>query len=92
MYNTAATIRQGARKGTNNTVLEEKLSLNWTEPFKILAVGPSAAKGTPDGRPLGAKLLDLDLPSHLSGSVVKTRVTVVRCKPCTNPYDIKDTT
>ena len=85
-----ATIRQGARKDTDNKVLKEKLSLSWTGPFKILAVGPSPATETPDHRPLGLKLLYLDLPSHLSGPAAKPRVTVARCKPCVNPYDVDD--
>ena len=87
VYNTAATIRQGLRKGADNKVLKEKLSLNWTGPFKIIAVGPAPAADTPDGRPLGDKLLYLDLPSNLSGPAAKPRVTVARCKPCANPYD-----
>ena len=87
VYNTAATIRQGLRKSADNKVLKEKLSLNWTGPFKIIAVGPSSAADTPDGRPLGDKLLYFDLPSNLSGPVTKPRVTVARCKPCANPYD-----
>ena len=32
----------------------------------------------------------LDLPSNLSGSAAKPRVTVARCKPCANPYDADD--
>ena len=87
VYNSAATIRQGLRKGADNKVLKEKLSLNWTGPFKIIAVGPAPAADTPDGRPLGDKLLYLDLPSNLSGPAAKPRVTVARCKPCANPYD-----
>ena len=85
VYNTAATIRQGLRKGADNKVLKEKFSLNWTGPFKILAVGPSLVVDTPDERPLGDKLLYLDLPSNLSGPAAKPRVTVARCKPCANP-------
>ena len=80
-------IRQGLRKGADNKVLKEKLSLNWTGPFKIIAFGPSSAADTPDGRPLGDKLLYFDLPSNLSGPAAKPRVTVARCKPCANPYD-----
>ena len=90
VYNTAATIRQGLRKGADNKILKEKLSLNWTGPFKIIAVGPAPAADTPDGRPLGDKLLYLDLPSNLSGPAAKPRVTVARCKPCANPYDADD--
>ena len=40
VYNSASTIRQGVKKGTDATVLKTKLSLNWKGPFKILAVGP----------------------------------------------------
>ena len=90
VYNTATTIRQGLRKGADNKVLKEKLSLNWTGPFKITAVGPSSAADTPDGCPLGDKLLYLDLPSNLSGLAAKPHVTVARCKPCANPYDADD--
>ena len=89
-YNTAATIRQGLHKSVDNKFLKEKLSLNWTGPFKILAAGPSLAADTPDGRPLGDKLLYLDLPSNRSGPAAKPRVTVARCKPCANPYDADD--
>ena len=90
VYNTAATIRQGLRKSADNKVLKDKLSLNWTGPFKILAAGPSPAADTPGGRPLGDKLLYLDLPSNLSGPAAKPHVTVARCKPCANPYDVDD--
>ena len=90
VYNTAATIRQGLRKCVDNKVLKEELSLDWTGPFKIVDVGPSPAANQPDGHPLGDKLLYLDLPSNLSGPAAKPRVTVARCKPCANPYDVDD--
>ena len=90
VYNTATTIRQGLRKGTDNKILKENLSLNWTDTFKIIAVGLSPADNQPDGRPLGDKLLYLDLPSSLSGPSAKPRVTVARCRPCANPYDAGD--
>ena len=90
VYNTAAIIRQGLRKGADNKVLKEKLSLNWSVSFKIIAIGPSSAADAPDGRPLGDKLLYLDLRSNLSGPAAKPRVTVARCKPCTIPYDADD--
>ena len=67
-HNTAATIRQGAKAGTDSKVLKAKLSLNWTAPFKILAIGPSPAETTPDGRPLASKLLYLDFPNDMPGS------------------------
>ena len=90
VYNTADTTRQGLCKGADNKVLKEKLSLNWICSFKIIPVGPSPAHNLPDGRPLGDKLLHLDLPSNMSGPAAKPRVTVVRCKPCANPYDAND--
>ena len=90
IYNTAATFHQRLQKSADIKVLKEKLSLNWTEPFKILAVGPSSATDTPDGRPLGDKLLYLDLPSNLPGPAAKPRVTVARYKPFANPYDADD--
>ena len=40
--NTAATIRQGMKTGTDAEVLKVKLSLNWTDPYKVLAVSPSS--------------------------------------------------
>jgi len=51
VYNSASTIRQGAKKDTDATVLKTKLSLNWNGPFKILAVGPAPASDTPDNHP-----------------------------------------
>ena len=42
-----ATIRQELRKSADNKVLKEKLSLNWTGPFKIRAAGPSPAADPP---------------------------------------------
>ena len=83
-------IRQGLRKGADNKVHKEKLSLNWTRPFKVIAFGPSPAADTPDGRPLENKLLYLHLPSNLSGPAAKPRVSVARCKPCANPYGADD--
>ena len=51
VYNAASTIRQGAKKDTDATVLKTNLSLNWNGPFKILTVGPAPASDTPDNRP-----------------------------------------
>ena len=90
IYNSAATIRQGAKKGTDATVLKTKLSLNWIGPFKILAVGPIPTSDSPGGRPLHDKLLYLDLPCDLPRCDSKCRVSVVRCKPCRNPDDTDD--
>ena len=88
IYNSESTIRQGSSRKTEDKILKAKLSLNWTGPFKILAVGP--AKSAPDGRPVGDKLLYLDLPSDLPGQDAKRRVSVARCKPCFNPHDDSD--
>ena len=87
VYNTLATIRQGAKPDTDAKVLKAKLSLNRTGPYKVLAVGPCSSADTPDGSPLGAKLLYLDLPSDMPGTDVRRRISVQRCKPCANPDD-----
>ena len=57
IYNTAVTIHQGAKSGTDAEVFQAKLSLNWTGPFKILAVGSSPSDYVPDGRPPAAKFI-----------------------------------
>ncbi|CAB1102661.1 unnamed protein product [Ectocarpus sp. CCAP 1310/34] len=90
VYNTAAKIRQGVQKDTDQQVLKAKFALSWTGPYKVLAVGPTSADATPDGRPLARKLLYLDLPSDLSGPAARCRVSVLRCKPCRNPYETDD--
>ena len=61
-YNTSATIHQGAKSSADAKVLKAKRSLNWTDPFKRLAVGPSPSDSTPNGRTLTTKLLNSDLP------------------------------
>ena len=90
VYNTAATIRQGLPKASTTKFFKEKLSLNWTGPFKIVAVGPSPAANQPDRRPLRDKLLYLDPPSNLSDPAAKPRVTWERCKLCADPYGADD--
>ena len=90
VYNTASSIQQGAKKGTDATVLKTKLSLNWIGRFKVLTVGPTPVSDTPDGRPLHDELLYLDLPSDLPGRDPNCCVSVVRCKPCWNPDDTDD--
>ena len=79
-----------SRNGADHNVSKRKMSLNWTGPFKVLAVDPCSAAANPDGHPLGDELLYLDLSSNLSGPAAKPRVTVALCKPCTNPYDTDD--
>ena len=90
MYNSASTIRQGVKANTDAKVLQAKLALNWTDPYKVLAVGPCPSAETPDGSPLGKNLLYLDLPSDLPGSDARRRVAVERCAPCANPHDSID--
>ena len=90
VYNSPSTIHQGVRVNTDAKVLKAKLALNWTGPYKLLAVGPCSAAETPDGSPLGSNLLYLDLPSDLPGSNVRRRVAMERCKPCANPHDSED--
>ena len=71
-------------------MLKTKLALNWTGPCKILAVGRCPSSDTPNGPPLGGKLLYLDLPTDMPGADAHRRVSVERCKPCTNPHDRGD--
>ena len=57
VYNSTSTIRQGVKANTDAEVLKAKHALNWTGPYKALAVGPSSAAETPAGSPLGRNLL-----------------------------------
>ena len=72
---------------TDAKAIKAKLALNWTVPYKILAVGPCSAAETPDGSPLGSNLLFLDLPPDLPGSDALRRAAIERCKPCASPHD-----
>ena len=90
LYTTASTIRQGAKAGTDAKVLKPKFAPNWTGPYKTLAVGPCPFSDAPDDSPLGDKLLYLDLPTDMPGADAHRRVSVERCKPCTNPDDRGD--
>ena len=87
VYNTAATIRQGAKTDTDAKVIKAKISLSSTGPYKVLAVGPCILADTSHGSPLGDKILFLDLPSDMPGTDARRRVSVQRCKPCANPHD-----
>ena len=49
VYNTAAITCQDAKTDAGARVLKTKLSLNWTGPYKVLAVGPCTPADTPDG-------------------------------------------
>ena len=88
--NSAATIHQGAKAGADARDLKEKLAFSWAGPFKELAVGTASSDSTPDGRPLAAKLLYVDLPKDMLGVGARCRVSVERCKPCANPHDAND--
>ena len=90
VFNTAAAIRQVAKTDTGAKVLKANLSLNWTGPYKVLAFGSCTPAHTPDGSPLGAQLLYLDLPSDMPGTDARQRVSVQSCKPCANPHDHGD--
>ena len=90
VYNSAPTIRQGVKANTDAKVLKAKLALNWTGPYKVLAVGPYYAAETPDGASLGSNLHCLDLLSDLPGSDARRRVAIDRCKSCANPHDSGD--
>ena len=48
VYNSSSTIRQGVKSNTDAEVLKAKLALNWTGPYKVLAVGPCSSAKTPD--------------------------------------------
>lgn len=81
-------FRQGVKTKTNDNVLKVKLSLNWTDPLSILAVGPPSS--APDGQPVGEKLPYMDLKSALRDTGAKPRVFVARCKRCLNLHDVRD--
>lgn len=51
-------------------------------PKKPLSIGPCLVAEVAESRPLGNKLLYLDLPSNLSAPADKPRATVLHCKPC----------
>ena len=85
IYNLQATVSQGVSE--HNSHLVAKLSLNWTDPYKILVVGPDLG---PDDRPVADKTLYLDFPTDIRGKDQKKRVYVDRCKMCHNPSDNSD--
>ena len=64
--------------------------INWTGPYKVLAVGPCTPDDTPDGCPLGDKMLYFDLLSDMPGADARRRPSGQRCKPCANPHDQGD--
>ena len=78
------------KANTDAEVLKTKFALNWTGPYKVLAVGRCSSAETLDGSPSGDNLLYLDFPSDLPGSDARRCVAIDRCKPCANPHDISD--
>ena len=73
-YITASTIRQGAKAGsTDPTVLKAKIA--WTGPYKILAVGPCPSSDTPDGPPMGDKLLHIWISPQTCPAQMRTTVS-----------------
>ena len=90
VYNSDSTIRQGVKANMDTKVVKAKHALNWTDPYKVLAVGPCSTAETRDGPPLGDNLLYLDLPSNLPGSDAFRCVAIERCKPWANPHDSSD--
>ena len=63
--------------------LVSKLAYCWTGPYKVLPVGPGKA---PDGDLVGRNLLLLDT-SHVDSRRINARVSVHRCKRCSNPHE-----
>ena len=89
-YTIANIIRWGAKSGTDAKVPKAKLKLNHKSPFKLLAVGPASSGLSLDGRPLAAQLFHLGLRNDMPGADAHCRVSVARCKRCTNPHDTID--
>ena len=89
-YNSASTIRQGARANKDAKVLKAKLAFKSTSPYKVLAIGPCSSAKTPDGPAIGDILLFMDLSSDLPGLDAGRRVEIEHCKPCANPHDTSD--
>ena len=63
VYNTVGTIRLGAKPDTDGNILQAKLALNWTYPYKTIAVSLCYYADNPGRSPLGARLMYLDIPS-----------------------------
>ena len=90
VHNSVSTIHQGVKAITNAKVLKAKLTLNRTGPYKILAVGLCSAAETPDGSPIGSKLIYLDFLFDQPGSDARRCVAIEPCKRCANPHDSED--
>lgn len=87
VYNAATNISHGVQTNTSAKVLKAKLLLNWTGPYKSLAVRPSSSTDTPDCPPLSARPPYLGLPSDMVGAGARRRVSVQCCMPYANPHD-----
>ena len=83
-------LAAGGATDTDAKVLKANLSLDRNGPYKVLVVGPCTPADTPDGSPLGAKVLYSDLPSGMPGEDAHRRASVQRCKPCSNRHDHAD--
>ena len=49
---------------TDAKVLKDKLVVNWTGLYKVLALGPCSTADTPDGSPLGENSISIYLPTY----------------------------
>lgn len=56
VYNTAATIRQEARKNTDDMIFKAKVASSWIGPLQVLSVGRTSASASPDERLIRGKL------------------------------------
>ena len=90
VFNSAFTIHQRMKANTGVKVPKANPALNWTYPYKVLAIGPCSSADTLDGPPLGDNLLYLDLPSNLPRSDARRRVAIERYMPCANLHDSND--
>ena len=61
-----------------------KLVNCWTDPYKVLFVGPGK---TADGREVGPNLILLEIRANEPGRGINARASVHRCKKCFNPHD-----
>ena len=85
LHNTASTIRQGAKDGTDAKVFKTKIALNWTGPYNILALCPCPFSDTPHGSPLGDKLLYSDLPTDMPSADAHRRDPSSAASPAPTP-------
>ena len=86
VYNSASTIRHGAKKDTDTTVRKTKLSLDWNEHSRFLPwarLPPATPRQPPP-----ARQATIHRPAFRPS---RTRlVSVKRCKPCRSPDGTTD--